>query len=573
MTISTPTIGPTSPDARTRRRVAARWIRRRLLEAALAAGVLAVALAIVTWPYATVLTKGLPESIDPMFSIWRLSWFAHAVRAHISIANANIFYPETGTFAFSDMMLLLDGVAAPLLWAGLDKVVVYNVLLAGGFISSGLALFMAARALHVPSQAAIVGAAIFTLAPYRIEHIMHLELQWLAGAVAAIASTVLLAVRPSRRAALALAGSLVLQFLTSIYYAVFILPLLGAIWLGCIPVMPNRPRTLRLTLVGGVLAGVLISPVALLHLRQGVQLGDRQIEEVRAFSATAADYLSTPDENRLYGRQTDDIAATERRLFPGTLAIVLAVVGLFSRRRRMVFVTIVFIALALELSLGTNGTLYPYLYRWFQPWRGLRAPARYGAYVLLGISALATLGWERLLPPKPNTTDSTAAWRLSRTARENLLTILLIAALCVEYRSPQRLWYVGATPAIYTAINMWPPGIILEYPTPSKDFIPWLDADYAFWSTTHWRPLINGYSGYYPASYLERAARLERFPSDDTLAELRALGVRYVIIHPWAIDQPRRAQVLQTLALRNDVKHIGSFSDWRASAELFELSP
>src|SRR4249920_1538301 len=95
-------------------------IRRRFREAALAAGVLAVALAIVTWPYATVLTTGLPESIDPMFSIWRLPWFAHAVRAHISIANANIFYPETGTFAFSDTMFLLDGVAAPLLWAGVD---------------------------------------------------------------------------------------------------------------------------------------------------------------------------------------------------------------------------------------------------------------------------------------------------------------------------------------------------------------------------------------------------------------------------------------------------------------------
>ncbi len=548
-------------------------IRGRLYEAAVAASALAVALAIVTWPYATVLTNGLPESIDPMFSIWRLSWFAHAVRAQVPIANANIFYPETGTFALSDTMFLLDGVAAPLLWAGIGKVLVYNMLLAGGFISSGLALFMAARGLQVPSQAALVGAAIFTLAPYRIEHLIHLELQWLAGAVAAIASTVLLAVRPSRRAALALAGSLVLQFLTSIYYAVFLLPLLGAIWLGCIPVMPNRPRTLRLTLVGGVLAGVLISPVVLFHLRQGARLGDRQIEEVQILSATAADYLSTPDENRLYGQRTDGIGAVERHLFPGSVAIALAVVGLFSRRRRMVVVTVVCIALAVELSFGTNGTLYPYLYRWLQPWRGLRAPTRYGAYVLLGIGALATFGWERLLQLKPDTIDSPPARRVSRAAREYLLTTLVIAALCVEYRSPPRLWHVGATPAVYVLINRLPPGVILEYPTPSKDSIAWIDADYEFWSTTHWRPLINGYSGYFPASFWERAARLERFPSDDTLAELRALGVRYVIVHPWAIDQPRRAQVLQRLALRNDVKYLGSFYDWRVDAELFELSP
>jgi hypothetical protein len=547
--------------------------RERLREATLAAGVLAAALAIVTWPYATALTKGLPEGIDPMFSIWRLWWFAHALRAHVPVANANIFHPETGTFAYSDTFFLLDGVAAPLVWAGFDKVVVYNVLLAGGFIASGLALFMAARALQVPSQAALVGAAIFTLAPYRIEHIVHLELQWLVGAVAAIASTVLLVVRPSRRAALALAGSLVCQFLTSIYYAVFVLPLLGAIWLACIPVMPNRLRTMRLTLVAGVLAGVLISPVALLHTRQGARLGDRQIWEVQLFSATPADYLSTPDENFLYGRRTyDDVAERERRLFPGSVAIGLALIGLFSRRRRVVLVTVVFLALAVELSFGANGTLYPLLYRWLQPWRGLRAPARYGAYVLLGISALATLGWERLLQFKPDTTDSPAAVRVSRAARDYLLTALVIVALCAEYRSPQRLTYVGPMPAIYTMINMLPPGIILEYPTASKDS-NWIDADYAFWSTTHWRTLINGYSGYFPASYWERAARLERFPSDDTLEELRALGVRYVIVHPWAIDQPRRAQVLLRLALRDDVEHIGSSSDWRADAELFELSP
>ena len=517
-------------------------IPRRLREVALAAGVLVTVLAVVTWPYASALTNGLPESIDPMFSVWRLSWFAHAVRAHLSIANANIFYPEAGTFAFSDTIFLLDVVAAPFLWAGVGKVIVYNALLAGGIVASGLALFMAARALRVPSQPALVGAAIFTLAPYRIEHIVHLELQWLAGSVAAIASTVLLALRPSLRTALALAGSLVLQFFTAIYYAVYLLPLLGAIWLGCVPMMPNRLRTVRLTLVGGVLTGVLIAPVAALHMQQRARVGDRKIQEVQMLSATMSDYLSTPDENRLYGRPTDGIAAFERRLFPGSVAIAFAIVGIFSHRRRTVLMTVVFTALAVDLSFGTNGTVYPYLYRWLQPWQGLRAPARYGAYVLLGISTLAMFGWERLLQLKLQTTASSASRRSSRAARDFLLTTLVIAALCVEYRSPQRMRYVGATPAMYVMINGLPPGVMLEYPMPSPDNYPRNDADYTFWSTTHWRPLINGYSGYVPASFWERASRLERFPSDDTLAALRALGVRYVVVHPWAIDQPRRAK-------------------------------
>src|SRR5262249_10729367 len=334
----------------------------------------------------------------------------------------------------------------------------------------------------------------------------------------------------------------------------FLLPLLGAIWLGCLPLMSNRLRTLRLTILSGVLAGVLISPVAALHLQQRTRLGDRRMDEVQTFSATAADYLSTPDENRLYGqRRINDPAVSERRLFPGIVAIALAIGGLFSRRRRMMLMVVACTALAVELSFGTNGTIYPYLYRWLPPWQGLRAPARYGAYVLLGIGALATLGWERLLQLNSTPTDH----RSIRPARDWLLTAAVIAVLCVEYRSPPRLWYVGATPSVYTMINRLPPGVILEYPTPSKNSLAWIDADYAFWSTTHWRPLVNGYSGYYPASFWERSARLERFPSDDTVAELCALGVRYVVVHPWALDHPRRAEVLQKIAVRNEMKHLG----------------
>ena len=137
--------------------------------------------------------------------------------------------------------------------------------------------------------------------------------------------------------------------------------------------------------------------------------------------------------------------------------------------------------------------------------------------------------------------------------------------------SPQRLLHIGKQPAVYALLATLPAGVLLEYPTPAKDTASEIDADYAFWSTTHWRTLVNGYSGYYPRSFVERAARLQRFPSVDTLAELRALHVRYVIVHPWAIDPPRRADVLQRLTLRPDVTYLGSFADWRESAELFEL--
>ena len=69
-------------------------------------------------------------------------------------------------------------VAAPLLWAHAPIVLVYNLLLLGGIAASGIAMFALARRLTGHAGAALVSAAVFTMAPYRLEHFMHLELQW-----------------------------------------------------------------------------------------------------------------------------------------------------------------------------------------------------------------------------------------------------------------------------------------------------------------------------------------------------------------------------------------------------------
>jgi hypothetical protein len=47
----------------------------------------------------------------------------------------------------------------------------------------------------------------------------------------------------------------------------------------------------------------------------------------------------------------------------------------------------------------------------------------------------------------------------------------------------------------------------------------------------HWRPIVNGYSGFLPASYIERRRDLALFPDAESLAVLGQLGVRYVIVH------------------------------------------
>jgi hypothetical protein len=76
-------------------------------------------------------------------------------------------------------------------------------------------------------------------------------------------------------------------------------------------------------------------------------------------------------------------------------------------------------------------------------------------------------------------------------------------------------------------------------------------------STRHWKRLVNGYAGIEPTPYVDLRNKAQRFPSEDSIAALRARGVRYVILHrggygpnKWARierDLPRFAEALRVV--------------------------
>ena len=70
--------------------------------------------------------------------------------------DANIFYPEKNTLAFSDAMLVPSLTVAPLLWLGVHQLLVYNLLLLSGFALSGAAMFLLVRSLTQHTGAALV---------------------------------------------------------------------------------------------------------------------------------------------------------------------------------------------------------------------------------------------------------------------------------------------------------------------------------------------------------------------------------------------------------------------------------
>ena len=82
--------------------------------------------------------------------------------------------------------------------------------------------------------------------------------------------------------------------------------------------------------------------------------------------------------------------------------------------------------------------------------------------------------------------------------------------------------------AIVKAVAAQPTGsVTLVLPVPSS----WLDeALHEYLSTYHWQPLVNGYSGWQPAEYVQTLERLRTFPDAASIDRLKQLNVSYVVI-------------------------------------------
>src|ERR1041384_8824933 len=109
------------------------------------------------FPQILNLAGAVHDDGDPLLNTWALAWVAHQLpRAPAHLFDANIFYPERRTLAYSETLLLPAAVAAPLHWIGIGQILVYNLVLLSGFVLSGVGTALLVRSLTGHDLAAIV---------------------------------------------------------------------------------------------------------------------------------------------------------------------------------------------------------------------------------------------------------------------------------------------------------------------------------------------------------------------------------------------------------------------------------
>ena len=525
--------------------------------------------ALVTWPQVLYMGTRVGAHDDPLFSIWRLAWVAHALATDPArLLDANIFHPARHTLTFSDAMMLEGALAAPMFWIGASPIFIYNVLLLGGIAASGLAMFVLARHLLKATGPALVSAAIFTTAPYRIEHFMHLELQWAMWVPLTLWAIHRAVERRSSRDGLLVGVFLWLQMLSSVYYGVFLAAIAAVFVLLLLLAYPRDTwQAMPALLAGGVLAVVLAVPYALPYLQTSRTVRVREAPEVAVYSATLWSYLASPQQSWLWGWTSGRWGAAELRLFPGTVALVLSVAAGFSRPRRMVLVYAALAMVTIELSLGLNGHMYSWLFSQVDALHGLRSPSRFGIIVCCAIAVLAGFG-AQMIAVRFAAFPSRAAGALAIAltlliAIDNSTSGMFLTDL--RYEPPN-------TFNVYKTIRALGPGAILELPIARLDALPGHEALYMFWSTAHWHPIVNGYSGYYPIEFAETVVRTEHFPDDQSLLQLRNTGVRYIVVHRTFYSDDRYRELLLQIGGRPELQPHGTYRDPQGEAQLFVLT-
>jgi hypothetical protein len=515
---------------------------------------------IMTWPQPLVLATHATDHHDIFFNLWRLGWVHHALTSPAELFNGNQFYPEDGVLAYSDAMLVEGAIAAPALALGMRPLLVHNLLLLGAIAGSGIGMFWLARRISGSDAGAVIAGLVFAFAPYRFEHYMHMELQWAVWSPWAFWSLQRTLDTGTTRFGLLTGAFVALQMLSSIYYSIFLgllLAIVAVLQLIALP-RPELFRRLRSLAAGGLLAVCVAGIYSAPYSSAARRVGDRGPGEVRTFSARPRNYLSATETNLLYGSRRRSVP--ERRLFPGVLPFVLALVALLLVKPTVPTISyLIGLVAAFELSLGLNGMIYPSLYDHVAFFRGLRAPARASIFFLLCLGVLAAQGYKAL------------AAAISQPAR-HVLAIALPAIVLLEYWvAPLRLIpYMNEAPPLYAWLADQPAGVVAEFPMPRANQLPGEDARHLYMSTFHWLPLVNGYSGYYPPSYIGRLERVRQFPDGESLQQLQRDRVRYVIVHETGYEAGEYSRVLEGLAKRG-LSPVGRFADGWGSAVVFEL--
>lgn len=516
------------------------------------AAAIGVVLAIVmTWPLVSGmghLGRTRDRDADGEFSIWNVAWVARTIVVDpMHLFDANIYSPHKRTLAYSEANLVEGTLAVPVYWLTKNPWATLNVIMLCAFASAYVGAWLLLRYLSGDGRAAAVAAVPFAFCPFVFAHLSHIQLLMTGGIPLSMLFLHRLADRPSVKRGVALGIAVAIQALACAYYGIFAGLSVGYAAL----LLAARRRLWRAAAYwGGVALAaltsiVIVTPFFIPYLRVRAETGfSRTLDEAVKWAANPQSYLASAAHAHgwLLAYTNGHFAQWTEVLFPGIFAVVFGALGIVAAARApaaddrvreagLLYGTLG--VLAFWASFGPSAGLYRLLY-YLPAFSFLRAPSRIGVVVVLCLAVLSSFAIARLLRSAPH------RW-------QRLAAILLgAAALADTFVAPLPLFEAPVLARPYRVLAKLPRGIVAEFPFYGERVAYPLHAQYMLFSTSHWMPLVNGYSDVIPDDFRPTATILDSFPSRDAFRVLEHHRVRYIGIH-WDMFVGRQDEIRERL--------------------------
>ena len=501
----------------------ARWVRLGLVYAAVTAA--------MTWPlmnYASLGAASYPG--DARLIIWTLAWDNHATLSRLPLFESNIYHPAPNSLSYNEHLFGLSLFTLPVYFVSSNPVLAYNLIWALSYLFNALATHALLKRYVRDDMAAFAGSVVFTFSFYKMLHGHgHLQQVWTWLLPVSVLLLYGWARRPTLTRAFVWAAAVVLQALSSWYLAV-VAGILQALLIADIALSrtdEHRARPLWQVAVGAVAGAAAVWPFAR-HYGAYVTTG---AGEAALYSADLAAYL-IPPENTWLGQLWIGRGWTgprwiwgEQTLYLGSIALLLGAIGIWNvvrgRRWRLLVLYGGLLTLGFTLSLGPSERSWtPFeAFSLLPGGNSFRAPARFTVLLLLGLSVFAGLGAQRLAAAGPR----------GRAILFALLPLMLSEYYVVGFPNGKPKKF--DVPPIYRAEALAGATAILSLPdyhgAPDWFFEP----DYLYYSTAHWRPIVNGYGRSSPPGYPALISSMKTFPAPAAAVAMRQAGVDHVVFH------------------------------------------